>query len=119
MPTFIITDTKLYVPVVTLSTEDNEKLPKELKSGFKRTINWNKYQSKKRNQAQNRYLDFSIDPSFQRVNRLIVLSFENDQESYKKYYLPTLKIKDYYFMIDGKFFFDQTVKNTFRTYYNI
>ena len=51
-------------------------------------INWNKYQSKKANQAQNRYLDFSVDLSFQGVNRLFVLSFE----SYKKYYLPTIKI---------------------------
>ena len=44
--TFTITDTKLYVPVVTLSTQDNAKLLEQLKSGFKRTINWNKYQSK-------------------------------------------------------------------------
>ena len=40
---FKITDTNLYVPVVTLSTQDNEKLLQQLKSGFKRTINWNKY----------------------------------------------------------------------------
>ena len=51
-------------------------------------INWNKYQSKKANQAQNRYLDFSVDLSFEGVNRLFVWSFE----SYKKYYLPTIKI---------------------------
>ena len=41
--TFAITDTTLYVPVVTLSTQDNAKLLQQLKSGFKRTINWNKY----------------------------------------------------------------------------
>ena len=45
-PTFTITDTKLYVPVVTLSTQDNAKLLEQLKSGFKRTINWNKYELK-------------------------------------------------------------------------
>ena len=44
--TFAITDTKLYVPVVTLSTQDNAKLLQQLKSGFKRTINWNKHHSK-------------------------------------------------------------------------
>ena len=63
-PEFQITDTKLYVPVVTLSIQDNIKLLKQLESGFKRTINWNKYLSKPTNQAQNRYLDFLLDPKF-------------------------------------------------------
>ena len=67
---FSITDTKLYVPVVTLSTPDNIKLLKQLKSGFKRTINWNKYQSKVSIARQNQYLDYLIDPIFQGVNRL-------------------------------------------------
>ena len=52
-----MTDTKLYIPVVTLSTQNNAKLIQQLKSGFKRTINWNKYLSKKSTQAQNHYLD--------------------------------------------------------------
>ena len=56
LPTFTITDTKLYVPVVTLSTQDNAKLLQPLKSGFKRTINWNKYQSKVTGQERNRYI---------------------------------------------------------------
>ena len=64
-PTFTITDTKLCVPVVTLSTQDNARLLQQLKSGFKRTINWNKYQSKVTVQEQNRYFDFLIDASFQ------------------------------------------------------
>ena len=64
MPKFLITDTKLYVPVITLSTQYNAKLLKKLKSGFKRTINWNKYQSKMSTERQNNYLDYSIDPSF-------------------------------------------------------
>ena len=72
--TFTITDTKLYVPFVTLSTQDNVKLLKQLESGFKRTVNWIKYQSEKTNQAQNRSSDFLFDPSFQRINRLFVLS---------------------------------------------
>ena len=60
---------KLYVSVVTLSTPDNIKLLKKLESCFKRTINWNKYVSKTTNKGQNRYLDFLIDASFQRLNR--------------------------------------------------
>ena len=87
MPEFEITNTKLYVLVVPLSTQNNVKLFKQLGSRFKRTLNWNKYQSKKKtNQTQNRYFDFLIDPSFQGVNRLFALSFENegDRESYKK-----------------------------------
>ena len=75
---FKITDTKLYVPVVTLSTQDNAKLLQQLKSCFKRTINWNKYQSNLKTYAQNRYLNHLFNPSFQRVNRLFVLSFQNE-----------------------------------------
>ena len=74
--TFAITDTKLLLPVATLSTEDNEKPLEQLKSGFKRTINWNKYRPKISPERQNQYLDFLIDSSFQRVNRLFVLSLE-------------------------------------------
>ena len=59
-PKFIIADRKLYVPVITLSSQDNVKLLKQLESGFKRTINWNKYQSKITEQAQNRYFKFLI-----------------------------------------------------------
>ena len=112
VPKFKITGTRLYVPVVTLSTQENMKLLKRLESGFKRTINWNKYHSKKSSQAQNRYLNVLIDPSFQVVNRIFVSSFEGDdgQKSYKQYYLPTVKIKDYNVVIDGRNFFDQPMK---------
>ena len=68
---FAITDIKLYVPVVTLLTHDNPKLLQQLKPGFKRTINWNKYQSKASIQALNQYLDYLIDLSFQEANRLL------------------------------------------------
>ena len=93
---FAINDTKLYVPVVTLSTQDNAKLLQQLKSGFKRTINWNKYQSSIKTYAQSRYLNHLVDPSFQGVNRLFVLSFENeaDRASRSTYYLPNVEIKD-------------------------
>ena len=70
--TFAITDTKLYVPVVTLSTQDNVKLLVQLKSGFKITVNWNKYELQVSVQAPNPYLDFLINSSFQGVNRLFV-----------------------------------------------
>ena len=73
-----VTDTKVYVPVVTLSTQDNVKLLKQLESGFKRTINWNKYLPKTTNEAQNRYLDFLLDASFPGLNRLFVLSFKDE-----------------------------------------
>ena len=75
---FAITDTKLYVSVVTLSTDENTKFLQQLKSGFKRVINWNKYFSKPELLAQNLSLNHLIEPSFQGVNRLFVLAFEND-----------------------------------------
>ena len=62
---FAITETKLYVPVLTLSTQDNTKLLQQLKSGFKRIINWNKYESSVKTFAQNRYINYLINPSFQ------------------------------------------------------
>ena len=69
---FEITETKFYAPVLTLSTQDNAKLIQQLKCGFKRTINWNKYESSVKTFAQNRHLDYLINPSFQGVNRLFV-----------------------------------------------
>ena len=67
-----ITDTKLFVPVVNLLTQDNTKLLKQLKCGLKRTVTWNKYQSKISTGTQNQYLDHLIDPRFQGVNRLLI-----------------------------------------------
>ena len=64
--TLAITDTKRYVPVVTLSTQDNAKLLQQLKTGFKRTITWTKYQSEPSLQAQNQYLHQLIDPSLEK-----------------------------------------------------
>ena len=119
--TFTITDTKLYVPVVTLSIQGNAKLLEQLRSDFKKAINWNKYQPKVSSERQNQYLDFLIDPSFQGVNRLFVLSFENeeDRKVHTGHYLPKVEIKDYNVMTDGKSFFDQPGKRDMRTYDNI
>ena len=78
--TFAITDTKHYVPVVTLSTQGNTKFLQQLKSGFKRVINWNKYLSKPELLVQNPNLNHLFEPSFQGINRLFVLAFENDDD---------------------------------------
>ena len=112
-----ITDTKRYVPVVILSTQDNTKLLQQLKSGFKGTINWNKYQSDPKIYAQNRYLNHLVDPSFQGVNRLFLLSFENedDKKSHSSYYLSKVTIKDYNVMMDSKNFFDQPISSKLKT----
>ena len=77
---FKITDTKLFVLVVTLLTQDNAKLLLQLKPVFRRTINWNKYQSDTKKYAQNRYLNHLVNPSFEGVDRLFVLSFENEND---------------------------------------
>ena len=105
---FKITDTKVCIPVATWSTQYNAKLLKQLKSAFKRKINWNKYQPKVSPERQNQYLDFFIDPIFQGVNRLLVLSFEDEENSnaHTGCYLPKVEIKDYIVMTDGKNFFD-------------
>ena len=93
----------------------------KLKSSFKRTINWNKCQSKISTETQNQYLDLLINPSFQGVNRLFVLSFENetDKTSHSRYYLPKIEIKNLNVKIDGRNFFDQPINNSIKTYENI
>ena len=115
--TFAITDTKLYVPVVTLSTQENAML----KSGFKRVINCNKYLSKPELLLQNPNLNHLVEASFQGVNRLFVLAFEDDAQrtAHDSYYLPIVEIKNYNIMINGENFFDQPIKNNKVTYNNI
>ena len=98
-------DTKLYVPVVSLSKENDIKLLEQLKSGFKRTIKWNKYRSQMTVQPQNNNLsiigcwNYLIDPTFTNVNRLIVLSFArtnagDNRDSFSDYYVQNVEIKD-------------------------
>ena len=119
--TFTVTNTRLYVPVVILSAQENAKLLQQLKSGFKRVISWNKYLSKPEILAQNPNLNHLVEPSFQGVNRLFVLAFENhaQRSGARCYYLPTVEIKDYYVLINGEYFFDQPIKNNKITYENI
>ena len=92
--TFTIIDAKPYGLVVLLSSQD--KLLQQLKSDFTRTTNYNKYQSKASTQIQNHYLDYLLVPSFQGVNRLFVLSFENNvvRIGHTEYFLLKVEVKD-------------------------
>ena len=103
---FAISDTKLYIPVVTLSTQYNAKLLQQSKSGFKIIINWNKCFSKPEVLAQNPNLNHLVEPSFQRINRFFVLAFEDDTQrtSNKIYYLPNVEIKNHNDKLMGKTF---------------
>ena len=120
--TFEITEINLYVPVVTLSIQDNAKLLSQLKSVFKRTISWNKYLSKPELLRRNPNSNNLVEPCFLGVNigvrRLFVLPFEIDAQitSSKRYYLSNVEIKDYNVMIERRNFFDQPVKNNKVTY---
>ena len=111
---FKITDTKLYVPVVTLSKENDIKLLEQLRARFKRTIKWNKCRSQMTIQPQNNNLNFLINPTFTNVNRLFVLSFArtnvgDNRESFSDCYVPNAEVKDFNFLIDKKSVFDLPV----------
>ena len=119
---FTITDAKLYVPVVTLSIEDNAKLMKLL-NGFKRSVYWTKYKvipNKKNN--QNNYIRELLDTSFQGVKRLFVLAYDNTgdnpvtADSHKRYFLPRKKINNYNIEIDGRNFYDQPINDSVKQY---
>ena len=75
--TLAINDCKLYVPIVTLSKDDEIKLLTNLKSGFTRGIEWNKYRSQMSTEAINNNLNILTDPTFTNVNRLFVLAYQN------------------------------------------
>ena len=107
--------------MVTLSAENDNKLLEQLKSGFRKSIKWNKYMSQMSNQNKNNNLNYLIDPAFSNVNRLFVLSFENEdiRTSYYKYYMPSVEIKDYNVLIDGKAFFELPIKNMEEIYEKI
>ena len=136
---FMITDTKLYVPVVTLSTKDNTNLTKQLNEGFKRSIYWNQYVSKPFPETPHKKTGitrFALDAAFQGVNRLFVLAFEDTREdedakvpaprnfvanrvirnSYRKYFVPRVDITSYNVLIDGGNFYDQPINDSIRKY---
>ena len=116
----MITSTKLYVPVVTVSINDNIKFLENLKQGFKGTISWKKCRFEITTQAENNNLDYLIDPTFRNINRLLVLSFKNGngvptRDSFDEYHMPLLEIKDFNALIDSKPFFDQPIKKQTRS----
>ena len=94
VPTFTISETNLYDLIVTLSTQDNAKSLPQLKSGFKRTISWNKYLTKlELLLARNANLNHLIEPNFQGVNRLFVLHLKmiRKKQVMKYFVFPILK----------------------------
>ena len=95
-----------------MSINDNINFLENIKQGFKRIISWNKYRSEITTQTKNNNLDYLIDPTFRNINRLFVFSFKNDnndptRDSFDKYYMPLVEIKDFNALIDNKPFFDQ------------
>ena len=90
-----INDCKLYIPVVTLSKDDEIKLLPNLKSGFTREVIWNKYRSQITREAIKNNLSILIDPTFTNVNRLFVSSYQtaDDRQSFSQFYLPKLCLK--------------------------
>ena len=100
--TLAINDCKLCIPVVTLSKDDEIKLLTNLKSGFTREIEWNKYRSQMSTEAINNNLNILIDPTFTIVNRLFVLAYQtaDNRQSFSQFYLPKVMIKDFNVIID-------------------
>ena len=109
---FKITSIKLYIPTVTLSTKENVNLTKQLNERFKRSVYWNEYKSKieTKEAVANNLKIFPLDASFQGVNRLFVLVFDNtnngdnkvERDSHRKYFLPRVDITNYNVLIDGR-----------------
>ena len=136
----MITNTKLYVPIVTLSTKDNNNLTKQLNDGFKRSIHWNQYVSKPFPETPHKRTGitrFALDAAFQGVNILFVLVFEDTRaddpavdaknpaprnraanrvirNSYRKYFVPRVDITSYNVLIDGRNFYDQPINDSIR-----
>ena len=112
-----------------MSTKDNENLTKQLDEGFKRSVYWNEYQSKIETKAadNNNVTRFPLDASFQGVNRLLVLAFDNtengvnkvEKDSHRKYFLPRVNITNYNVLIDGRNFYDQLIYDQIKKYYEI
>ena len=119
--TLAINDCKLYIPVVTLSKDDETKLLTNLKSGFKKEIILNKYRLQMTTEAINSNLNILIDPTFTNVNRLFVLAYQNfdDRQSYDEFYLPKVLVKDYNVIIDKLAFFDLPIKSEEEAYEKI
>ena len=127
--TFRITDAKLYVPIVTLSIEENSKLTKLLNEAFKRPIYWNEYKVTSHKIVEIadandvKHIRELLDSSCQGVKRLFVLAYNNTAgnnhvsvDSYKKYFLPRVKVDNYNIEIDGRNFYDQPINDSIKHY---
>ena len=127
--TFEIANVKRFVPIVTLSEEDNAKLSNLLSEGIKRFIYWNKYKvmdnkvGRIDNVNEEKYIRERLDASYQGVKRLFVLAYDNTAgnnqvsvDSFKKYFLPRVKIENYNMEIDEKNFYYQPINDTIKQY---
>ena len=120
---FIINDTKMYVPVVTLSKEDNKDFIEQQNKGFQRSIYWNEYKTKEINEDAdaNVFKYINLDPSFQGFNRLFVMAYNraNGQPTRngpQKYYLPRIDLEKYNVIIDGRNFYDNSIESDIEKY---
>ena len=121
---FIINDTKLYVPVVTFSKEDNKDFIEQQNKGFQRSIYWNEYITKEKDEDGNanavKYIN--LDPSFQGVNRLFLMAYSRVDDNQatingqRKYYLPRIDLKIYNVIIDGRNFYDNPIESDIEKY---
>ena len=122
--TFKISDAKLYVSIVLLLAEDNAKSSKILAVGFKRPVYWKKYKVidnisvNNANNNEEKPIRQLLDSSYQGVNRLFVLAYNNKVsiDSFKKYFVPRVKIENYNIEIDGKNFNDQPINDSIKQY---
>ena len=120
---FIINDTKMFVPVVTLSKEDNKDFIEQQNKGFQRSIYWNEYKTKEINENAdaNVFKYINLDPSFQSVNRLFVMAYNNANDNptrngQQKYYLPRIDLSKYNVIIDGRNFYDNPIESDIEKY---
>ena len=121
---FIINDTTMYVPVVTLSKEDNKDFNEQQNKGFQRSIYWNEYKTKEQdeNADANNHKYINLDPSFQGVNRVFVMAYrraDNNQPTkneQRKYYLPRIDLKEYNVIIDGRNFYNNPIESNIEKY---
>ena len=119
----IINDTKMYVPVVTLSKEDNKDFIEQQNKGFQRSIYWNEYKTKEINENAdaNVFKYINLDPSFQGVNRLFVMGYNRvdgqpTRNGEQKYYLPRIDLNKYNVIIDGRNFYDNPIESDIEKY---
>ena len=124
---FQITKCELYIPIVTLDKESNNKLSELLSKGFERNLVWNEYKSKVERvtiSQNNMFRRTTLDASFQGVSKLFAAAYETDdiernantEESRRRYYLPRAEIKDCNVLIDGRSFYNQNVNSSILRY---